>query len=261
MKPRSERRSPSGSSVGACRWTCTARGHPRSVKRGSSGSPGQSRPEGRSRHRTTSTAGGTAAPADTTAPADTAPASARACGRRANGRRLRRAVPETERDDVRVPRSVYERLDGAASPSPSTSACYDAAAADAALADLDLYGYNTVRLRGRCLAGRRLRADPLGRLPGQCPRLPGQGSARGIQVIVVAEGPPGRATPCRSPAAPPPARRRTPTDGGRGEQRSLLAAIAGRRPSRPSARRSCPTSAAEAPSALTRLSSRSPRER
>ena len=90
--------------------------------------------------------------------------------------------------------AVYERLDGGGQPVTFDVGLYDAAAADAALADLDLHGYNTVRVfvGGASLADVSAPDDLSGAYVGNVVDFLGKARARGIQVILVAEGvPPG----------------------------------------------------------------------
>ena len=90
--------------------------------------------------------------------------------------------------------AVYERLDGGGQPVTFDVGLYDAAAANAALADLDLYGYNTVRVfvGGPSLADAATPDDLSSAYVGNIVDFLGKARARGIQVIVVVEGvPPG----------------------------------------------------------------------
>jgi hypothetical protein len=89
---------------------------------------------------------------------------------------------------------VYERLDGGGQPVTFDVGLYDAAAADAALTDLDLYGYNTVRvfMGGASLADASTADDLSGAYVANVVDFLRKARARGIQVILVTEGvPPG----------------------------------------------------------------------
>jgi len=90
--------------------------------------------------------------------------------------------------------AVYERLDGGGQPVTFDVGLYAAAAADAALADLDLHGYNTVRVfvGGASLADLSAPDDLSGAYVGNVVDFLGKARTRGVQVILVAEGvPPG----------------------------------------------------------------------
>jgi hypothetical protein len=90
--------------------------------------------------------------------------------------------------------AIYERLDGGGQPVTFDVGLYDAAAADAALADLDLYGYNTVRVfvGGASLADTSTNDDLSAAYVGNVVDFLTKARARGVQVILVAEGvPPG----------------------------------------------------------------------
>jgi hypothetical protein len=90
----------------------------------------------------------------------------------------------------------YERLDVGGEPVTFNVGVYDAAAADAALADLDTYGYNTVRvfLNGACPAGCLADASAADDLSAaylaNVTDFLAKARARGLQVILVAEGVP-----------------------------------------------------------------------
>lgn len=88
--------------------------------------------------------------------------------------------------------AVYERLDVGGQPVTFDVGVYDAAAADAALADMDLYGYNTVRVfvGGASLADASTPDDLSSAYVANVVDFLGKARARGIQVIVVAEGVP-----------------------------------------------------------------------
>ena len=90
----------------------------------------------------------------------------------------------------------YERLDGGGQPVTFDVGVYDATAADLALADLDLYGYNTVRVfvGGASLADASTPDDLSNAYVANVVDFLGKARARGVQVILVAEGvPPGTA--------------------------------------------------------------------
>lgn len=90
----------------------------------------------------------------------------------------------------------YERLDVDGDQVTFDVGVYDGAAADAALADMDAYGYNTVRvfLNGACVSGclgDASAADDLSSAyVANVVDFLGKARARGIQVILVAEGVP-----------------------------------------------------------------------
>ena len=87
--------------------------------------------------------------------------------------------------------AVYERLVGG-QPVTFDVGVYDAAAAGAALADMDLYGYNTVRVfvGGASLGDASTPDDLSSAYLANVVDFLGLARARGIQVIVVAEGVP-----------------------------------------------------------------------
>jgi hypothetical protein len=90
--------------------------------------------------------------------------------------------------------AVYERLDGGGQSVTFDVGLYDGAAVDAALADLDLYGYNTVRVfvGGASLADASTQDDLSGAYVANIVDFLGKARTHGVQVIVVAEGvPPG----------------------------------------------------------------------
>ena len=96
-----------------------------------------------------------------------------------------------------VPRgATYERLDGGGEPVTFDVGFYDPAAAVAALADLDSYGYNTVRvfLKGACATGclgdAATSDDLSSAYVANVVDFLGKARAREIQVILVAEGVP-----------------------------------------------------------------------
>jgi hypothetical protein len=89
----------------------------------------------------------------------------------------------------------YERLDGTSAPVTFDVGVYDGAAADAALADLDSYGYNTVRIflsgcASGCLGDPSTADDLSVAYVANVVDFLGKARARGIQVIVVVEGVP-----------------------------------------------------------------------
>ena len=177
------------------RWTCTARGRPRSVKRGKLR---VSRPAQLGRPRTPPPPPPPPPPPAPPPPAPPPPPPPPPQPAHAVGVRTVGGSGElylTGNGTTFVSRgAVYERVDVGGQPVTFDVGVYDAAAAGAALADMDLYGYNTVRVfvGGASLGDASTPDDLSSAYVANVVDFLSKAQARGIQVIVVAEGvPPG----------------------------------------------------------------------